>query len=164
MNPKKISKKLFGMPKSNNINKKGELVTYAENELKRIGLLKKTSIYNDQIGKDVLALINLFSKQEHSGGSAYRVINLFSTLAKFQPLTPLTDDKKEWFLFYINKKTGEKDWQSTRNPSCFSNDGGKSYYNIDTKKIPKWKFWIKTYKGFKLYKSVKSKKLKNKEK
>ena len=48
------------------------------------------------MGEAVMALIKVFSEQEHSGMSAGVCTDLFAELAQFNPLTPLTGEDDEW--------------------------------------------------------------------
>jgi hypothetical protein len=45
---------------------------------------------------EVLELLELFSKHGHSGSSAPYAIRLFSKLASFEPIVPLTGEDWEW--------------------------------------------------------------------
>jgi hypothetical protein len=71
--------------------------------------------------------------QGHSGFSARQTLALFNEVARFKALTPLTDDPDEWVAIdgdmLADKKTPV--WQSRRQSSCFSEDGGKTHYDID---------------------------------
>lgn len=51
---------------------------------------------NKWIQENVLALLKLFSEQGHSGFSAPHCIQMFSKLANFEPLVPLTGSDEEW--------------------------------------------------------------------
>ena len=106
------------------------LVRHAEYELQRAGLFDKDADYGGEIAPHVLNLIKEFSEGEHSGGSAYLTIDLFTRLAKFKTLTPITSDPSEW-MNVSEASGGHPMWQNTRMSSCFSQDGGKTYYDID---------------------------------
>lgn len=101
------------------------LVTHAKEELNRAGLFDKDSDYDGMLGGAVLELVETFAKQGHSGYSAMLVLDIFDKVAKFQPLTPITNDPKEWMGV-----TGEL-WQSKRNPSLFSRDKGETWYDVN---------------------------------
>jgi len=107
------------------------LVTHAEAELTKAGLFKEDSDYNGMIGKAVLELMKSFSKQGHSGFSAMLTLDVFSRLAKWKTLTPITDNPEEWND--VSDMSGSKEpfWQNKRQPDCFSKDGGKTYYSLD---------------------------------
>lgn len=72
------------------------LVRHAMAELEAAGLTKPDSDYNRSLASAVLALIRLFASQGHSGMSAGMVTELFSKLARYEPLCPLTGDESEW--------------------------------------------------------------------
>lgn len=95
------------------------LVEHARRELELSGV--DNDIYGDMTSKAVLELVEVFSKQGHSGMSAGLVLTLFSKVARFENLTPLTNDPAEW------SPVGEDLWQNNRDSSCFSRDGGKTY-------------------------------------
>ncbi len=70
---------------------------------------------NEHIPNAVLELIKVLSQQGHSGGSIGVTIDLFTQLANFKPLGPLTGVDAEWFLhdemgppfLYQNKRAGD---------------------------------------------------------
>lgn len=72
------------------------LVDYAKDELKRIGMIDSGDPYNEWATKAILDLIELFASQDHSGFSAAYVVNAFNRLAMFKPLSPLTGKDDEW--------------------------------------------------------------------
>lgn len=72
------------------------LVDYAKDELKRIGMIDSGNDYNESVAKAILDLIELFSSQDHTGFTAPYTVGVFSRLAMFQPLTPLTGKDDEW--------------------------------------------------------------------
>lgn len=104
------------------------LVAHAERELRRTGWLDGD---NEQSGLAILAAVKGFATGGWSGGSVYPGIHILSELLKFQPLAPLTDDPAEWQHVTHTDAEGKPLWQSNRRSSCFSNDGGKTYYDID---------------------------------
>lgn len=127
------------------------LETFAKEELERAGLFSKDSDYNGMVGHAVLKMVQEFSKEEgHSGFSAGMAIHIFEKLARWQNLTPITDNPKEWMdVSDYGGPDPPAMWQCKRNPALFSKDGGKTYYNIDENKR---KFiWFNL--GFKIYKS-----------
>ncbi len=77
------------------------------------------------VAKAVLELVDVLSKQGHSGFSASMTLAIFDRVARFKPLTPLTSSPDEW------NEIGDGHWQSRRCPSVFSYDGGKTWYDID---------------------------------
>lgn len=108
------------------------LETHAETELRRSGLFDKDSDYDGMIGEAVMVLVRVFASQGHSGMSARIVLDVFDRVAHFKPLTGITSDPAEWMAVADAMQDGSPAvWQSTRQHSCFSNDGGKTYYDID---------------------------------
>jgi hypothetical protein len=105
------------------IDEDSNLVRHARAELARTG---NDEEFNDCIIKAVAA----FAKYGHSGGSASVGINILYDLLQFKPLTPLTNDPKEW------NNVGTGVWQSSRNPEAFSEDGGRTYYLLSERDNP----------------------------
>lgn len=101
------------------------LVSYAKDELRIAGYDSEDSDYGGMISEAVVELMEVFSKQGHSGASAPVVINLFTKLAKFEPITPLTGEDDEW------NKVGENIYQNRRSPSVFKQNGVA--YDLDGK-------------------------------
>lgn len=106
------------------------LVQHAKEELTRAGLFEKGSDYDGMLGDAVLELIEKFAEQGHSGFSAHLTIDLFQRLAKFQTLSPITSNPDEW-MCVSDYFEGKGVWQNRRNPAVFSNDAGKTWYDID---------------------------------
>ena len=110
------------------------LVEFGKDELDRVGLLDKDSDYDGMIGKAVLELLDTFAKQGHSGCSAQITTEVFDKLVRFEPLSPITDSAEEWLDVTEFGSPDNPLWQSQRNPACFSTDGGKTHYHVDTPK------------------------------
>jgi hypothetical protein len=71
--------------------------THARRELKAAGFDdSKEEGPNKWIQENVLELLRAFSKQGHSGHSAPYCISLFTKLASFEPLVPLSGADEEW--------------------------------------------------------------------
>lgn len=102
------------------------LVDYAKDELKRIGMIDSGEPYNDLAAKAILDLIELFASQGHSGFTAPYVINTFSRLAMFKPLSPLTGEDDEW------NDVGDGTLQNKRYSAVFKDKDGTAY-DIDGK-------------------------------
>lgn len=83
--------------------------------------------YVNYCARNAYELIETLSKAEHSGMSIGLTLEIFNKLAKWETLTPLTNNPDEWV-----KLDGceDGDWQSKRNPSCFTRDF-KTYHDID---------------------------------
>jgi hypothetical protein len=108
-----------------------EFEQWAEAEVQRAGLFDYDSSYGGMLGESVMKLVRAFSNQGHSGYSAGMAASIFGRLAAWKPLTPITDDPGEWAPVDEALTGGPRTWQSRRAPSCFSRDGGKTYYDID---------------------------------
>lgn len=104
------------------------LIDHAKRELELANLFDQDSDYSDKIAKDVLELINIFASQRHSGGSAYLVKELFTKLANFETLTPITSDPEEWID--RSDMSYRPTWQNKRDPQYMSHDNGKTWYNV----------------------------------
>jgi hypothetical protein len=110
------------------------LEIHAQEELKRAGLFDKDSDYGGMLGESTMKLIKVFADEGHSGFSAHMQIEIFSRLAAFKTLTPLTNDPSEWVnVSGYGSKDSAPLWQNKRDGSYFSNDGGITGYSVDDK-------------------------------
>lgn len=75
--------------------------------------------------ENVLELLRVFSSQRHSGFSASFCITLFTKLAKWEPISPLTGEESEW------TKVTEDLWQNKRCSRVFK-DRAKAW-DVDGK-------------------------------
>ena len=102
----------------------GHLTDYARRELEIIG-------EEPEIIDKLVSMIDIFASMGHSGTSAMHFAFVVRKLLSYEPLSELTDDPSEWN--HIDSETAGCDdlWQSTRCPSAFSRNGGKTYYRID---------------------------------
>lgn len=110
------------------------LEIHAERELRRAGMFDKDADYGGMLAPAIMNLIRLFAAEGHSGMSAAMSLQIFTRLASFKALTALTDDPDEWHD--ISEMRGKPTWQNTRESNCFSEDGGKTYFDIDEKDCP----------------------------
>lgn len=127
-------------------------------EFKAAGWMKEDGTYCDDtqemMCEQVLELLHLFSKHGHSGFSAPYAINLFSKLAKFEPVVPLTGEDWEWTELDYGD---EIKYQNKRCLHVFKNGIGQAY---DSNGRVFWE-WIERdleedeegYPGIKLYKT-----------
>lgn len=72
------------------------LVDHARREFKAAGWDLETDEMQKMMCEQVIELLKLFSGHGHSGSSAPYAINMFKTLASFEPLVPLTGNDDEW--------------------------------------------------------------------
>lgn len=105
------------------------LVEHAQYELKRAGLLDEDSDYDGMIGKAALEIVEVFSKQGHSGTSAFVTIDIVTRLMKYEPLSDITSDPSEW-VDVAEQAGTDAVWQNRRRSTTFSRDGGKTWYDI----------------------------------
>ena len=95
---------------------------HAWDELNRAGLFtSEGDFYGGMTGRAVMALVDVFVEQGHSGMSGAIVTDLFRRLVEFEPLGSLTDDPDEWC------EVADGLWQSRRRPAAFSRDNGQTY-------------------------------------
>lgn len=106
----------------------GNLRDHAERELQILGydLNDKEEGPNKWMVESVLELIDVFSKQGHSGFSAPYCIGLFTKLAGFKPASPITGEEHEWY------EVGPNVWQNNRCSTLFKEADGRAY-DIDGK-------------------------------
>ena len=72
-----------------------------------------------------LRVIRAFADMGHSGGSASVAIPVIGRLLSYENLAPLTDDPEDWI------EVGYGLWQNRRCSRMFSEDGGKTYTDVD---------------------------------
>lgn len=101
------------------------LIDHAQYELTRAGMFDADADYSGALAKQVMDLITLFAEQGHSGMSAAMTIRLFTDLASFMPLGPITSDPDEW------TEVVDGMWQNKRRSTSFSRDGGTTWYDIE---------------------------------
>ena len=102
------------------------LLDYAKDELKRIGMIDSGEPCNDWATKAILDLIELFASQDHSGFTAPYVAGKFYRLAMFKPISPLTGEDDEWM------EVGTGVFQNKRYSAVFKDKDGTAY-NIEGK-------------------------------
>ena len=114
------------------------LVKHAEREMRAARLYDKDADYGGMIPDAVMALVKVHSEQGHSGMSHALTLKIFNRVIEYKTLTPITNDPAEWMQIQdeVLAPDQRKDglWQNRRQVSCFSSDGGKTYYDIDDKK------------------------------
>jgi hypothetical protein len=107
------------------------LVKHAEFELKRTGLFDEDSDYGGALGPHVVEMVKKFAEGGHSGGSAAIATAILTKLLSYKVLTPLTSAPEEWNEVPENCRGKTPLWQSRRQPSTFSVDAGKTWYDLD---------------------------------
>lgn len=105
-----------------------QLVAHAKRELKAAGLFDKDSDYEGGLGESVLELVNKFAEQGHSGASAAMTTQLFSKVASYEALSPLTGEDDEWNQ--INDGIdGDIKYQNKRDGRVFKHADGRVTFN-----------------------------------
>ena len=105
------------------------LIEHARLELQMAGLFdKEGDFYEGMTGKAVMELIEVFSKQGHSGMSAPIVADIFKKLANYEPLGPITGKDEEWSD--VRDLGNGKPWYQNKRCSALFKDGkdGRAYY------------------------------------
>ena len=113
------------------------LVEHAEYEMRKAGLYDTDADYNGMIPEAVLALVKAHSEQGHSGGSHHLVLEIFNRVINYKTLTPISSDPSEW-LKHDYEVGGHNSWQNKRQSSVFSQDGGKTWYDLDDPEKKNW--------------------------
>lgn len=111
---------------------------HALQEFRAAGWLDENGNYSDDMQEaicaHVLKLLEVFAAEEHSGTSAPYSINLFSKLAAFEPVVPVTGEDWEW------TEIGDGMYQNKRCSHLFKQpdrfDG--QAYDIDGKIFWEW--------------------------
>jgi hypothetical protein len=125
------------------------LVEHAKRELQEAGLFDKSDdgLYGGMIAEDVMELIEKFSEQGHSGGSAQIVSDLFNRLSRFGILNPMKNPMETGEYIDHSEISSGPMFQSTRKSTVFSADGGKTWYDLD-KRAPWWKRLFGVRRGY----------------
>lgn len=112
--------------------------SHALTEFKAAGWTNENGQFNDEMQEaictHVMKLLEVFADEGHSGSSAPYAINLFSRLAKFEPIAPLTGEDWEWNE--VSERMGSKCWQNKRASHVFKDENGA--YDIDGKVFWEW--------------------------
>jgi hypothetical protein len=101
------------------------LYQHAKKELELVGYdFSSDEKTMDNLMRDnILDLLRVFYKQEHSELTANYIIDVFRRLARFQPLKPVTDEEEEWV------EVAENLYQHKRLAGLFKNgETGRSHY------------------------------------
>ena len=131
-------------------NEKNGLVLHAERELEI--LLNQCEDeegieMQKQINQDILAVVEVFSNQGHSGFSASYAIGMIQKLLSYEPITPLTGADDEWTQLDYNNDTKYQNKRCSRvfkdangqaydiEGKIFSDDGGKSWYQSKDSRV-----------------------------
>ena len=110
-----------------NMNKECNLVRHARKEFSILGWDKSDDSDESQswMCDDVIELLKLFGSQGHSGTSAPYALELFTKLASFKVIAPLTGEDSEW------GDTGDGLFQNNRASTVFKNGVDGTAYDIN---------------------------------
>jgi len=101
---------------------------HAMNEFRACGWLKEDGSFDDEfqgaICEHVLALLDVFAEEGHSGSSAPYAVNMFKKLALFEPIAELTGEDWEWEEVGDDGDLGGRLYQNKRCSHVFKNDNG----------------------------------------
>lgn len=102
------------------------LITYAEQELDRIGMTADSDDeMNRAMREHLLHMVEEFSKEGHSGFSASYALGCLEKLLKFEPLSPLTGEDDEWNC--IQDLGDDPIYQNKRCSRVFKGKDGRAY-------------------------------------
>jgi len=106
------------------------LVEHAKREFLKAGYKPIDECEDDPdkwIQESVLELLEVFSKQGHSGSSAPYAIHYFQKLAAFEPIAPVMCTDDEWVD--VSNCSDDPDYQNNRCSAVFKKGvDGKPYY------------------------------------
>lgn len=107
-------------------------IEHAKREFLKLGYKPIEQCENDPdkwIQENVLELLDIFSKQGHSGFSAQYAISYFEKLAKLEPIAPILCTDDEWNDYGYVWHTEEPGFQNNRCSAVFKKGiNGKPYY------------------------------------
>ena len=102
--------------------------SHAMTEFRAAGWVDENGKYCDEmqqaICEHVLKLLEVFDGEGHSGSSAPYAINMFKTLASFEPLVPLTGEDWEWVQIDFGP---DMKYQNMRCSHVFKGNDGRAY-------------------------------------
>lgn len=115
------------------------LLDYAKRELDLLGMTDEASkeggdTINLDMRKHILEMVDLFSKEGHSGMSATYAVAILKDLLSYTPLTPLTGADDEWVE--VSNEMGVALYQNKRCSTVFKQND--KAYDIDGKVFFEW--------------------------
>lgn len=113
------------------------LVKHAEREMKLAGLYDKDADYGGMIPEAVMKLVQAHASEGHSGFSSSLTLEVFNRVINFKTLTPLNSNPSTW-IHVGNDPDGTPVYQSNRQSTAFSQDGGKTWYDLDDPEKKNW--------------------------
>lgn len=101
------------------------MVAHAERELRISGQTEE----DPEFSQSLVNAVRAFAEYGHSGFSAAYGADALNKLLRFKTLTTLTSDPEEWTD--VSEHFPDPTWQSVRDPSAFSTDGGKTWHYLE---------------------------------
>jgi hypothetical protein len=111
------------------------LLSYAEDELNRIGMMDDGDM-NGMMRKHILHMVKEFADEGHSGFSGSYALQCLEKLLRFKPLSPLTGEDDEWTE--VTRMSGYPHYQNKRCSSVFKDGKDGEAYDIDGKVFWEW--------------------------
>ena len=109
------------------------LIKHAKVEFLKLGYIPveedEEESPNKWMQESVLELLDVFSKQGHSGFSALYTVNCFKKLASYEPLSPITGEDDEWND--VSYGSDVKMFQNKRCSTLFKNGENGDPYCIE---------------------------------
>jgi hypothetical protein len=101
-------------------------IDHAREEFRAAGWVDENGKFKDEwqeaICEHIVKLLEVFSDEGHSGSSAPYAVDLFSKLALFKPIAPLTGEDWEWVD--VAERDGGRVYQNKRASHVFKDDNG----------------------------------------
>lgn len=95
------------------------MIEYAKSELARIPCDEDGM--QEHMNANILEIIEVFSKQGHSGFSAGYALSVLERLLRYKPISPPTGEDDEW------REVCHGLWQNKRCSSVFKDEDGKAH-------------------------------------
>jgi hypothetical protein len=104
------------------------LVRHAIRELELCGQATE----DPEFAASLVEAVRAFASYGHSGGSAMCGVEMLTQLLRFKTLSPITSNPDEWQDRSV--ESGTPLWQNRRDPAMFSENGGETWYDLDSPK------------------------------
>ena len=125
---------------------------HAREEFRAAGWCDENGKFDDDMQElmcaQVLDLLNMFAKHGHSGSTAPYALTMFTKLANFKPIAPITGEDWEWAD--VSGLGDGTRYQNKRCSSIFKDEDGK-VYDIDGKVFWEWNIGFESGKPYKSY-------------
>ena len=110
---------------------------FAKREFRAAGWLDDNGQFKDEMQRmlceQVMDLLRMFSEHGHSGTTAPYAVNLFKSLAMFEPIVPLTGEDWEW------TEVGSNMFQNKRCGHVFKDSKDGQAYDSEGRIFYEWR-------------------------